>query len=957
MEPPSKRAKVAHAPDEDDNEANDDELSLSTTQFDARQDPMYELDKKRAKSAFKLKSRFESIFEKYEKDFEGIGDEIDLRTGDIVVNNGHLQSLDDDKEKSEDDEEDHERLAHEEKSNARFGSMPRPPPRPSSHGQYGWQAHTGLLPNSSPNSSFPGMPLPAEPPANGSVDPVWQTPELRAAPLQGDVGLVSQGLGSLYINQGALPPLFGAHGYGGMLAAFGRQPYKRLATAKDLAARSLVGPTLDGEGQENEREDDDESDDEILMATAEDGAKNESQPRNSKSTVKTVVLSTISQRHVQEARPSIGTTVPAPAETPVRRRPGRPRKNPLPSSGVIITPAPNLTKKTGSETIITGSESEEVLPRNSTTIVQTKHTSLTTALADGQLLTTDDSSDSQGRRSSRARKRPELYGAIRWQKTRQPRQDVETLALTPPPEARTTHDEETAQELPTPKQRQQVESTVTSTADEVSWSQVRDSAPSDVLASENTNASSLLDGSIADAQEPRVSLSKQTAADSELPRYSLPRSTLGDENKHMPDATGREPALEVLTEQQIYSSPTSANSAREHRRNTEEPLGEHISNLELPEITERQVADADGRGDRENTGEEDNADEDNTEEDFADVSIELGELTVSEARSPTDIDGDTSLKGSSAIRDTIPESPGQVEIPERAPEVLIDLETGVPEASDSQDSVKARAERSSPRPSQSPSTDPEQFYTPEDELTSRELTEPTSTRATISESQSPMARSRPQTPTTRPNSTKPTSTGRGTSTGKRKRVSLISLVPDFDDDDEDDNLSVFSSSVARTPTTTASLRASFTHAAEHRGQHHPLSSSPGGAFSSPPAATPRRSRTHGSSLVAATTPRHTKPTRAAAPGSSPHHADSRRRSSATAGGGGGGTVHSSPLRRSVLMLQSTPRKHRVGARDGGSSSRAASPGGSPIRTPGRLVLRCGVAGFECGREFCLTCCK
>lgn len=41
----------------------------------------------------RLKSRFEHIFAKYGKDFEEVGDEIDLETGEIVVNNGHLESM------------------------------------------------------------------------------------------------------------------------------------------------------------------------------------------------------------------------------------------------------------------------------------------------------------------------------------------------------------------------------------------------------------------------------------------------------------------------------------------------------------------------------------------------------------------------------------------------------------------------------------------------------------------------------------------------------------------------------------------------------------------------------------------------------------------------------------------------------------------------------------------------
>ena len=52
-----------------------------------------DLKQRRARNDSQLKSIFESIFDKYSKDFEGIGDEIDLRTGEIVVNNGHLLGI------------------------------------------------------------------------------------------------------------------------------------------------------------------------------------------------------------------------------------------------------------------------------------------------------------------------------------------------------------------------------------------------------------------------------------------------------------------------------------------------------------------------------------------------------------------------------------------------------------------------------------------------------------------------------------------------------------------------------------------------------------------------------------------------------------------------------------------------------------------------------------------------
>ncbi|KAF7157065.1 hypothetical protein CNMCM5623_001053 [Aspergillus felis] len=65
-----------------------------------------DLQEARAQNDLRLKSIFERIFEKYGKDFTDIGDEIDLQTGKIVVNNGHLQRMsgeDDTGEKDDDD--------------------------------------------------------------------------------------------------------------------------------------------------------------------------------------------------------------------------------------------------------------------------------------------------------------------------------------------------------------------------------------------------------------------------------------------------------------------------------------------------------------------------------------------------------------------------------------------------------------------------------------------------------------------------------------------------------------------------------------------------------------------------------------------------------------------------------------------------------------------------------------
>ena len=80
MEPPIKRRRIVETP--------------------------AQLHDKRARNDLRLKSRFESIFEKFSKDFTGVGDEIDLATGKVLVNNGHLITMQ--------SEQDIEGLANEE---------------------------------------------------------------------------------------------------------------------------------------------------------------------------------------------------------------------------------------------------------------------------------------------------------------------------------------------------------------------------------------------------------------------------------------------------------------------------------------------------------------------------------------------------------------------------------------------------------------------------------------------------------------------------------------------------------------------------------------------------------------------------------------------------------------------------------------------------------------------------
>ncbi|KAF5002172.1 hypothetical protein FGRMN_548 [Fusarium graminum] len=94
MEPAIKRRR--HGPSAQKNlqdEDDDDELASHPQEIRIRRDPDIQLALKRANADHKLKSTMAHIIEKYSRNFEGIGDEIDMVTGEIVVNNGHLRSM------------------------------------------------------------------------------------------------------------------------------------------------------------------------------------------------------------------------------------------------------------------------------------------------------------------------------------------------------------------------------------------------------------------------------------------------------------------------------------------------------------------------------------------------------------------------------------------------------------------------------------------------------------------------------------------------------------------------------------------------------------------------------------------------------------------------------------------------------------------------------------------------
>ncbi|KAL6919467.1 hypothetical protein FSHL1_003448 [Fusarium sambucinum] len=94
MEPPKKKRRHGPSPPKDaQDEDDDDELASHPQEIKIRRDPDIQFALKRANANQKLHATMAHIIEKYSRDFEGIGDEIDMATGEIVVNNGHLRNM------------------------------------------------------------------------------------------------------------------------------------------------------------------------------------------------------------------------------------------------------------------------------------------------------------------------------------------------------------------------------------------------------------------------------------------------------------------------------------------------------------------------------------------------------------------------------------------------------------------------------------------------------------------------------------------------------------------------------------------------------------------------------------------------------------------------------------------------------------------------------------------------
>ena len=92
MESPSKRLRLSSSSDEAEPEPEPEPQTESESESQTEETDA-DLEDARTQNDLRLKSIFEGIFEKYGKDFTDVGDEIDLSTGKIVVNNGHVSNM------------------------------------------------------------------------------------------------------------------------------------------------------------------------------------------------------------------------------------------------------------------------------------------------------------------------------------------------------------------------------------------------------------------------------------------------------------------------------------------------------------------------------------------------------------------------------------------------------------------------------------------------------------------------------------------------------------------------------------------------------------------------------------------------------------------------------------------------------------------------------------------------
>ncbi|KAI1656880.1 hypothetical protein F4813DRAFT_362161 [Daldinia decipiens] len=946
MEPPSKRPRLGLAPydDDDDDEANIDELSMSPTQFDARQDPLYQLDKGRAKAATRLKSAFERIFEKYGRDFTGVGDEIDLETGEVIVNNGHLLSLDDEKDRNREGSV----LSNEDEGIMKgkdirpiedTGSKSLIPTKPAIHGPSPG-LHTGPNQHIMPGEFnhqllYPGMqldpfgspdPFMFGPPMFGSssVDPLWQSPELPLPIYQDRFGFVGQSMG--YHNQLGYGPSIAPGGYnnGFLGPPFHHQIPKKVSHTKTTGRKILPHPTS--------ATNDSDEDDILLGDNTQEIAKITTTEKN-----KSSPLASATKKPKQTGRKDTKVCSEAVAEqashTLQKSRHRRPRKVAAP----IEQPCPN-TK------IISPPPSSE---KESTVVEQRAE-----KLGQIEVLIRAMRPSDVHKKSSRSRKQIDSHGQMAKTKSRQGSTTTdlsnspEDVAFRDSDPSLRVDEHEEHTEFDIPQHGEVIEPTTSEGLKEAIDRQVDITTPD-----EESHDSELL-----------VGHEDTSNNENEIEVADLPCS-FDNSGEIVPLFSNNEIdtiVMEIPTDSKILplGEPTSPSGYFNEENVLDNP--QDLDQTANPDDREVDLESSD----MENTNcAVETASYDLMSNEIQDTPIEAQEVNLAQ---------DNSREATPSLPAAIEPEETAAQVPDIAQEVIqplssptLELELPSDYAIIQPDSIEQDTDQ--PRPHEEEEAIP--LPTPEPAIPSpRQISPPAETSELVLrplpvQSEQSKEADRTDVPNLLKNlpssSTQPTSRITAPSTPKkrsktsaalgnasssqrtpstRRKRALTSLVPD-DPDQDDDELSVLSSSITTSPFITRPDRNIITMT-----PRHPRDSS-----------SPRKSNHRHDFLMGSSTYTPRRISKHAAPPATDSRAfrGTKRRFMASSP-----VAQSSPLARTVVnvdsvsILTSTPSR-RAKTR-GGPSVMLES---SPVRTPGGSARRCGEDGFVCDRDFCFTCCK
>ncbi|KAI0895792.1 hypothetical protein F4806DRAFT_468042 [Annulohypoxylon nitens] len=1016
MEPPTKRMKLGQAPydDDDEDEINLDELSMDPIQFDARQDPLYELDKGRAKAASRLKSAFERIFEKYERDFTDIGDEIDLETGEVIVNNGHLLSLQDEKDRNREgsissDEE--ERIMRGKEASSVQASHTKPPVQNTSFTQppmgYPAAPHQQLM-------THPQFPSPGMPPnpygfidpfmGHGPADPLWQAPDLPMPLYQDRFGFIGQPM--------AYPPSFG-YVYGPMMApgggfghgSFGNhfrpQVPKKLPPARQLLPRASSDV------------DESEEDDVLLGGNTEEVIKSVSIK-----SVKALPPNTVAGK-TKQAVPKNTKPVPVVEKEKDTQKPrrGRPKKTSVPAKSLDSNEGTN-EKRGGNAEIIPTTEminptksmnnslpvpilpspppSEEPIPTEKATTELTKTDASTevpiAASSDTPTEGDSQSSGSQRRRSSRGRKQTEFYGQINWTKSRKPNLDVTdtqtttTEDLTQPSIPLVSEMNSSAEHLRPEDslgketmepdlgtQREKINDKDVSNEVDVTVTSIPDQEHHEESL---VNTDNLEEGEMPQSvpinPHPTVENSEQSGPLSSIGESDTAKIEIPPEDKGIPSPNESKKSDNLSDGERELSTYLLDRTAQDTtpqepdiQEANVEVSGAEISSgageeIALPSVTEPDISVAVD----ENL--ESNSISDNPQETAQSPTIQI-QLEEAAAQLPSPVQEE----------DLLPEA--EIEIPESEIDEPESTELEMPvKSTPSQPSLTEDSDPISLPDEDEPELPPARLPIPHQsripglfekaELAFRpQVVVQKDPRAKILQRKSTSPSKSPSPSKHRPSlSAKPSTTpvpstpkkkrrdsrteSGHTTASARKKYALTSLIPD-DPDEDDDELSVLASSVAPSP-----FLSSYVHS----------NSKPHSRFNPLSAATPRKTGRRNGFLMGASSSTSRSALR------TPHRISKRGAPPATDtrasrgpklryGSGSGSGVQSSPLARTVLSLNHRELLAATPSRRGRNKDRdevgSVELGNSPMRTPGGTARRCGEDGFTCDRDFCFTCCK